>query len=399
MQFLPLGDKNTKGGEGPSIFRIFTNGVITHRDAWTYNFSRTAVQEHIKRMIRNYNGFIDERLKTGNSVDSFIRTDKKLISWNASLLKDFEKGKKSNFDSEAIVLANYRPFQKQFLYSGRQLIWSPYRTPSIFPRGKENLIINMTGLGTNTDFSALISDLLPDVQVMSNSQGFPRYYFADNKQEGSLPTLDMNYSETRIDAISDWALELFRKEYGNKVTKDEIFYYVYGVLTSPEFILRYKTELKKDSPRVPLLKEFKEYSDYGKNLSKLQLNYENLENDFVKVEISEKSSDLKKLYRVEKMRFGQGGDKSIIHFNQFITISNIPEAVYSYLINGKTPIEWVMDRYTVKEDNDSGNLNDPNNYSQDPKYVLNLLLGVIAMTKGILELQQTLPKLVILGSQ
>ena len=130
-------------------------------------------------------------------------------------------------------------------------------------------------------------------------------------------------------------------------------------------------------------------------LAQLHLNYETLPNDFVKVEISTKVTDLKKLYRVEKIRFGKSGDKTVIQFNQFITISNIPEEVYTYLINGKTPVEWVMDRYMVKEDPDSGNLNDPNEYSEDPKYVLNLLLSVMAMSKGILDLQLTLPKLEI----
>lgn len=95
------------------------------------------------------------------------------------------------------------------------------------------------------------------------------------------------------------------------------------------------------------------------------------------------------------MRFGKNGNKSVIHFNQYITISNIPEELYSYFINGKTPIEWVMDRYVVKEDTDSGNLNDPNDYSEDPKYIFNLLLSVISMTKKVLELQKNLPALAI----
>ena len=146
------------------------------------------------------------------------------------------------------------------------------------------------------------------------------------------------------------------------------------------------------------MNEFKAYSDFGRQLAELHLNYENIPNDFVKVEISNKVSDPKKLYSVEKIRFGKGGDKSFVQFNQFITISNVPEEIYSYLINGKTPVDWVMDRYAVKEDTDSGNLNDPNHYSEDPEYVLKLLLSVMAMSRQILDLQKKLPKLAILDN-
>ena len=278
----------------------------------------------------------------------------------------------------------------------RQMIWSPYRTRSLFPGQKDNLVINMTGPGASVDFGSLISDMVPNFHSMDTGQGYPLYFYAESKSknEGEM-LLGMDLEESRIDGISDWALDIFRRNYGVETSKEEIFYYVYGVLSAPEFIKRYKNELKKDSPRIPLLKEFRDYSEFGRKLSKLHLNYENLKNDFVNVQISDNVSDAKKLYRVEKMRFGKSGDKSVIQFNQFITISSIPDEIYSYLINGKTPTEWVMDRYMVKEDADSGNLNDPNEYSQDPDYVLKLLLSVIAMTKGILDLQQTLPKLVI----
>jgi predicted helicase len=231
---------------------------------------------------------------------------------------------------------------------------------------------------------------------MDTGKNYPLYFFNESsKKDSDEMLLGMDIEDSKIDGVTDWALNLFREKYNRKLTKEDIFYYVYGVLSSPEFVKRYKTELKKESPRVPLLKEFDSYVTYGRKLAQLHLEYEKFSNNFVKVEISEKVSDQEKLYRVEKMRFGKGGDKSIIQFNQFIAISNIPEEVYTYLINGKTPIEWVMDRYMVKEDPDSGNLNDPNEYSQDPEYVLKLLLSVIAMTKGILDLQQTLPKLVI----
>jgi len=394
--FLPLGDRDAKGKESQAIFRIFSKGIVTNRDAWSYNYSKKRLAENMKRMIANYNIFVDEYKATGGPVENYIRADKKKISWVQNLVKDFQNGKKAKFDASEISLGNYRPFQKMWVYKQRQLIWSPYRTQSLFPPDKENLVINMTGPGASVQFGALVSDFVSNFHSMDTGQGYPLYFYTDSKAKDSNDMLlGIDIQGSRIDGISDWALNIFRDRYSEKISKEDIFYYVYGVLSAPEFINRYKIELKKDSPRVPLLENFEVYSKYGRVLSEIHLNYEKITNDFVKVEFSQKISDEKKLYRVEKMRFGKAGDKSTIQFNQFINISEIPEDIYSYLINGKTPTEWVMDRYMVKEDADSGNLNDPNDFSENPKYVFNLLLSVMAMTKKILDLQKTLPKLVI----
>ena len=166
-------------------------------------------------------------------------------------------------------------------------------------------------------------------------------------------------------------------------------------MSSPEFVQRYKNELKKDSPRVPLLAEFSTYVEFGRQLAEIHLNYESHKNDFVKIDIRNAPSDENSLYRVENMKFGKGGDKSIIQFNAHVTLSEIPAEIYSYMVNGRPAVEWVMDRFTVKEDKDSGNVNDANEFSEDPEYILNLLLSIISMSKKVLDMQKELPKLVI----
>jgi hypothetical protein len=375
---------------------MFSKGVVTNRDAWTYNFSRNRVRDNMMRMINNYNTFLTDYRKGKDPLEKFIRADKTKISWVQNLINDFTKGKVAKFDDSEITTCLYRPFQKMWVYKQRQMIWSPYKTNQIFPENHSNMLINMNGPGAAVDFGAMVSCELTDFNSMAAGTIYARYFYPSASTEATGDQLfDFDIHDTKVDGITDWALRVFRSTYGKGVSKDDIFFYVYGVLSSPEFIKRYKNELKKDSPRVPLLKEFKAYSDFGRSLSELHLKYETIPNDFVQVHISHEVSDAKILYRVEKMRFAKGGDKSVIHFNQFISISNIPDEVYLYLINGKTPVEWVMDRYMVKEDADSGNLNDPNEYSQDPEYVLKLLLSVIAMTKGILDLQKTLPRFVL----
>ena len=393
--FLPLGDRNSKGKEAQAIFKTFSNGIKTNRDPWTYNYSKQKVVDNMKRMIINYNQIVDDYRNNPKDFNQYVRIDKKKISWVQNLIEDLKNHKKAKFNQDELTISTYRPFQKMWLYKERQMVWTLGRIPSIFPDAKTpNLFINVTGPGASVEFSSLINQFPPNYHSMDTGQCYPLYFYSENN------TTSPNLFETegqinRTDAITDWAYNLFRKKYGNEITKEDVFYYVYGILSSPNYIERYKNELRKESPRVPLLDDFKSYANYGKDLADLHLNYENLDNDFVKVDISGKVNDDKKLYRVEKMRFGKSGDKSVIQYNQFITVSDIPAEIYAYFVNGKTPTEWVMDRYMVKEDSDSGNLNDPNEYSNDPKYVFNLLLSVIAMTKKITELQKTIPKLVI----
>jgi predicted helicase len=394
--FIPLGDKESKGKEGKAIFRIFSMGIQTTRDSWDYNFNKRSLAENVRRMIKNYNDFVSTFKKGKTPIEELTRVSKKDISWSRDLLKSLQNGKEAIFQSTEIVLGNYRPFHKMWLYREKLFVGYRAKTHVLFPEKSENLLICTTGPGASVDFSALISNLIPNYHFVDTGQAFPLYYYPDSKTDDSEQLLFGNEVEdSKVDAISDWALELFKQKYGSRTTKEDIFYYVYGVLSAPQYITRYKNELRKDAARVPLLEAFRDYCDYGRKLADLQLNFENFSNDFVKIEISQKSLDSKKLYRVEKMRFGKNSDKSVISYNQFITLSEIPLDLYSYSVNGKSPIEWVMDRYVVKEDADSGIINDPNSFSEDAKYVLNLLLSVMEMTRRILELQKSLPKLVI----
>jgi predicted helicase len=394
--FIPLGDKVTKGKEGEAIFRIFSGGMQTNRDSWNYNFSKKSLIENVKRMVLNYNSYVSQFIKGDSSLEDLTRVSANQISWSRNLLNSLQNGKLATFEQSEITLSQYRPFHKMWLY--RDNIFVGYRalTHVLFPGESKNLLICTTGPGASVDFSALVSENLPNNHFVDTGQHFPLYYYPEMKSKGSGEMLfGEDLGTSKVDAISDWALNLFRKEYRESVSREDIFYYVYGVLSAPEFVSRFKYELKKEAPRIPLLKEFDEYAQFGKELAHIHLNYESFTNDFVTVNISKSTNDESKLYRVEKIRFEKKDDKSSIIFNQFIKISGIPIESYAYVVNGKSPIEWVMDRYVTKVDADSGISNDPNDFSEDPKYVLNLLLSVIAMTTKVLELQKTLPKLEI----
>jgi predicted helicase len=248
-----------------------------------------------------------------------------------------------------------------------------------------------------------MSKYLPDFQINFNSQCFPRYYYTDSKGSNQqAKTLFNDENEingyVRHDGITDYILNKAKEKYGNdlpEITKDQIYYYVYGVLHSTDYRENFASDLKRMIPRLNLVKsveKFKAYSDAGRELAKLHVNYENF-NPPRKVIVSGEETGN---FHVEKMRFGKEKDKSIIHYNSQITISNIPLEAYNYIINSRSAIEWVMEFYRIKVDKDSGIKQDPNDWAKEtgnPRYILDLLLSLITVSLETLKIIEGLPKL------
>src|SRR5690606_29917189 len=246
-----------------------------------------------------------------------------------------------------------------------------YRIPSIYPKhGDKNIVIIAPGLGSNKDFDCLIANTIPDLNIQSGGgQCFPLHWYekaTDADPQGGLGLggddagLPDANGYIKRDGITDVALANFRQHYNDEsITKEDIFYYVYGVLHSPEYRERYAADLKKVLPRIPYAPDFKAFSQAGRKLADLHLNYETVEPWPVQEDAKPKG-DLNDLayYRVEKMRFaslgGRNKDKSVIVFNSRITLRGIPLQAYDYVVNGKSAIEWVMERYQVSTDKDSG---------------------------------------------
>lgn len=246
--------------------------------------------------------------------------------------------------------------------------------------GQENIVIVTTGRGTSRDFSVIVTNLLPDIQLQMNGQGFMRY---DNEvDEISLFKNNDNMNQTFADKLG--------------LSLDETFAYVYGLLNSREYQEKYANDLKKDLARIPIVKNKEKYVEVGQKLMDLHLNYEEVP-VYEGVEIT---PFVNPNYKVTKMRFAKKRDEngklvndlSTIIFNSDITISNIPEKAYEYVVNGRSAIEWIIDQYQVKTDKKSGITDDPNDYSDDEKYIFNLLLRIINVSIQTVELINSLPK-------
>lgn len=393
--FILLGDKS---GDNPeAIFNMHSNGMKTQRDAWMYNFSKESLLLKIKGMVDTYNSEMRKFDKsTDNNVDNVIDFDPKKISWDADLKRSLERGITRCFDRKLIREGSYRPFSKRFLYADPFFMGRGYqifgKKCQFFPTPKHsNQVVCVPGGGVKVSFSSYIVNSIPDVQLMSNAQCFPLYWYepVENKN-GTV--------YKKHETITDWALKKFRKQYGNsKITKEDIFYYVYGVLHSEEFCERFSHNLRKESPRIPFVENFQSFKKAGKKLAEMHLDYEEgKEFDLKEIWREGAPKARKEAYRVEKMKFAKEGkkhDKSKIIYNKFLTVEGIPEEAYEYQLNGRSAIEWIIDQYQVKVDKKTGIVNDPNDFSTDPTYILSLLKKIVYISCESEKIVKSLPSL------
>jgi predicted helicase len=399
--FIQMGDKDNKENRATFFLPLYSNGLKTQRDAWCYNSSGRALESNVSRMLEFYNkqaaAFQKEKEQNpASSVKDFICYDAKRISWTRALEWDAEKGKKHVFEDGAMVQSIYRPFFKQHLYSSRALNEMVYQMPKLFPRqGLSNLVICVSAPGGNKELSAIISDSIPDLHFNGDTQCFPLYYYEQRKEmQMGLFDVGREAEYIRRDGVSDFIYNRAVQQYGKSVGKEDIFYYIYGFLHSPEYRAVFANDLKKMLPRLPLVdspQDFWAFSKAGRALAALHVDYEAVP-PCPGVEISGAESVF---FRVEKMRFPAKEQKETIMFNSRVTVSGIPAKAYQYIVNGKSAIEWVMERYQVTVHKESGIKNDPNDWADEvgrPRYILDLLLSVINISVQTVEIVEGLPK-------
>lgn len=370
-----------------TIFDLNSNGVATNRDHWVYNFSPDALRCSVQKCIDTYNADLKrfnahfreafkQRAKGVKSGDLYkqlndkeITTDKTKIAWTRALKQEFIKNKNlQESHKDRIRLAMYRPFNKQWLYFDKNLNEEQSQLKKIFPdKDAQNVVINTSSMASR-NFSCLIANEITDVQTMANNQAYPLYYYDD--------------LGNRHYAISGYALNLFRKHYeDNSIAEEEIFYYIYAIFHHKGYLEKYKNSLAKEAPCIALSDDFKELSTLGKELGELHLNYESGEmHTSVEYNLLE-NAGMEGYYDVDKMT--KKGDRII--YNQNITITKIPQKAFEYVVNGKSAIDWVIERYKKTRDEDSLIENNPNDY-KGGKYVFELLCRVITLSEKSVDL-------------
>ncbi|GAA7546695.1 hypothetical protein MMM127_11730 [Helicobacter pylori] len=388
-KLIPL--KRDKKLQNDSIFDINSNGVVSGRDPWVYNFSPNILTQSVQKCIETYNADLKrfnecfreafkqrtKGVKSGELYkhlnDKEITTDKTKIAWTDGLKNKLIKNENlQESRKESMRLALYRPFNKQWLYFDKNLNERQSQFSKIFPnKHVRNVVIN-TGVGNGKDFSALVSDAIHDYNFIGNAKAYPLYHYDDLGR--------------RDYAISGWALNLFRKHYEDtSITEEEIFYYIYAILHHKGYLEKYKNSLKKEDPRVALSEDFKELSTLGKELGELHLNYESGEmHDSVEYNLLE-SAEIEGYYDVEKMKKETKKGEYRIIYNKNIVITKIPKKSFDYVVNDKSAIDWVIERYQKTTDEESLIENNPNDYAGG-KYILELLLRVIKLSVKSVDL-------------
>ena len=366
-------------GDSTSVFNNNSMGILTSRDAWVYGYSKEKVAQNTERLVQNYNNEL-KRLKSipVNERKDLLNRKSDYINWSRKLERFAVNDIELEYHQSHLKLSLYRPFTKKWVYHDKALNEEARLYYNKF--GQDNLIINTTGRGATRDFSPLVVDCIPNNDFMEKGQGFMRY--------------DNEVDETSLFQNNDNLNQEFADKLG--LSLDETFAYVYGLLNSREYQEKYANDLKKDLARIPIVKNKEKYVEVGQKLMELHLNYEEVP-VYEGVEIT---PFVNPNYKVTKMRFAKKRDEngklvndlSTIIFNSDITISNIPEKAYEYVVNGRSAIEWIMDQYQVKTDKKSGITDDPNDYSDDEKYIFNLLLRIINVSVQTVDLINSLPK-------
>ena len=411
-EHIVLGDK--KGG-GLKIFDNYSLGVVTNRDAWAYNHSQSKVQSNMQAMIDFYNSEV-LRFNHANQgltkkeremvLDDFINTEPQRISWTRALKQELAKNRNFEFDAACLTPSLYRPFTKQWLYFNRNFNEMVLQMPRIFPQtGVENLMICVSGVGARAGFSSLITNSIISLDTIEKGQCFPLYLYdeeaqaADKKSDLFTECVSYEVAHKRRDAITDTGLQHFCDAYPTEtITKEDLFYYVYGMLHSPDYHDLYADNLSKELPRIPCVKkadDFWAYSQAGRELADWHLNYETVQP--YPLTIAAKGHLADDDYRVEKMKFANKDDKTTVIYNGKITIKDIPEAAWDYVVNGKAALDWVMERQRVKADKDSGIINDANDWAIEtmgnPKYPLELFQRVVTVSLETQKIIAALPRL------
>ncbi|MFM0208863.1 DEAD/DEAH box helicase family protein [Paraburkholderia sediminicola] len=418
-EYVALGDKK---GNGLKLFENFSQGVLTARDAWCYNASREALAANMTRMIDFYNHELlrltdafpelDKKARDVKVENGFINTDPAQISWSRSLKQELSKGRQFAFDEQCLAQSLYRPFKKQWLYFNRRFNEMVYQMPRIFPDATAtNRMIMIKQRWNGGGQLALMVDRVVEFQIDGGAQCFPLYLYDEasasldvSPQVGLFDAPQPAKPQRRCrHALTDEGLAHFRSAWdGESISKEDVFYYVYGLLHSSDYRERYADNLSKELPHIPCVKtaaDFWAFSTAGSKLADLHVNYETVEKYACQIEgggLLLTDAD----YRVEKMKYGKNGkdkDLTTLIYNDKITLKGIPLEAYEYVVNGKPALDWVVERQCVKTEKDSGIVNDANDYATEtmnnPRYPLELFQRVVTVSLETMKIVKSLPRL------
>ncbi len=418
-----VGDKRPTAGT-VMVFRELSRGLETARDAWVYNYSRTELEGNVRRLIDNYNGELrplqnycdrlgitnpDEKVVTQYLKDQPEAAAGDRIKWSRSLRTNLAKGRRITYHDQGVVSSAYRPFSRQWTYFDRYLNHERSQMPAMFPTPNHvNIGIILTAPASHFEFTPFITDLLPNLHTLDTAQFFPRWTYVkaepndggfdfDSVAEDTTDGTVDEWGYSRVDNVTDAILAHYRETLSDStITKDDIFYSVYGQLHDPDYRAAYAADLKKMLPHIPTpesLARFRQLADAGRALADLHVNYESVEPFPLDVRFKPGADPAnRETWRIDKMRWGKKidpdtgkriDDPSTIVYNHLVTVTGIPADAHRYMLGPRSALAWILDRYQVRTDKASGIVNDPNDWCDehdDPAYIVDLIKRVTAVS-------------------
>ncbi|RKU26768.1 DNA helicase [Candidatus Poribacteria bacterium] len=383
--FIPMGSKAAKKGQTQKVlFRTYSLGVNTTRDAWVCNFNQKSLAMNVAHTIDAYNLQVlkwERQTDPNVNVDDFVAYDNTQIKWSSTLKRHLMRGRLAAFENSKCREFLNRPFTKTRLFFDEILNDRRAAFPIIFPLPeieKENRIICVPGAGARADFWCCITNIIANCSLITldPAQCFPFYIYDED-------------GTNRRENITDWALAQFRAHYSDEtITKWDIFHYLYALLHHPDYRETYQVNLKRDLPHIPFAPDFWAFARIGEALAELHVNYES-QPEYEGLELIA-TPGVQRNWRVERMKFSR--DKTAIVYNDFLTLGGIPEAAFAYRLGNRSALEWVVNQYRVKTDNRSGIVNDANRVD-DAQYIVKLIGRVVTVSLETERLIESLPAL------
>ena len=402
-KFYPLGSQDARSGNAnDTIFSLYSQGMKTGRDAYAYNFSNGVCAENARRMTQDYLDALSE-LETNSELiaDEVARRYAANLSWDRELRNNLRRRRSTQFNEAYIRKVAYRPFIKTNCYADYIFIQMRYQMHRIFPeKTSENRVICVPGIGSQKPFSVLMTDIMPDLGFNDGCQCFPRWQYPRPVDPSGETKTFQSFDEApeRIDNISDTALRAFREHYNDDaITKNDIFDYVYGILHAPSYREQFANDLSKMIPRIPFAPDFYAFAEAGAVLATLHLNYETCER-YPDLEVEPVTPSLlweekpeHFLLGTRAMRFADKNTKDTLIINEHVQLSGIPAEAHRYVVNGRTPLEWFIDRYKIKTDKNSGVTNDPNGWFENPRDLVTAIERIVYVSVESARIIDSLP--------
>ncbi len=393
QQFYPMGSKEAKALKTDrTIFRLYCNGYKTGRDAYSYSFSYNACIVHAKAMVRDYLDAFEELQNSRNTtttIEDIVRRHSSNLRWDREVKNNLKRCRLISYAGDKIWSVQYRPYVKQHCYVEYLLASNKYKWDSFFPTsGTHNRTICVPGIGSNNPFSVLITDSMPDHGLAA--QCFPRYHYEVTDQK-RLPS--PIFSIDRMDNITDAALNTFQTHYGDHaITKDHLFDYVYGLLHAPSYVRRFANDLSKGLPRIPFAPDFHAFARAGRELADLHLGYEQGPEYSLEIKCSGLGEPQPDDFRIGRSKMCFDEDGTVLKINDRVRLTGIPPSAHEYQVNGRSPLEWFIDRYRVTQDTQSGIVNDPNGWFRDPRDLVAAIRRIVHVSVETRRIVDNLPE-------